>query len=56
MCREIAEYLLECVKDANLTSSGQYNSHNEILPTSIHRQINTLEYTRLTVGVDSVEI
>ena len=32
-CREIAEYLLECVKDANPTSSGQYNPHNAILPT-----------------------
>ena len=31
--REIAEYLLECVKDANPMSSGQYNAHNEILPT-----------------------
>lgn len=26
MSREIAEYLLECVKDANPMSSGQFNS------------------------------
>ena len=26
MTREIAEYLLECVKDADPMSSGQYNS------------------------------
>ena len=27
MSREIAEYLLECVKDANPTSPGKYDSH-----------------------------
>ena len=40
MSGEIAEYLLECVKDANPTSSGQYNSHNNILLIIIIMALN----------------